>query len=154
MTDHNIGRLFVAIQVVLLVALIATPAADHWPTPRWLSVLGLVAILAGMIVVILATTRLGSALTANPMPKEAAQLATAGFYAVVRHPIYSGVLLATIGVAVRSGNAATAAVGLVLVVFFHIKARWEETKLAAQYPDYQEYARRTPRFVPGLRPRS
>jgi protein-S-isoprenylcysteine O-methyltransferase Ste14 len=37
----------------------------------------------------------------------------------------------------------------VTVVFFDRKARWEEAQLRERYPDYAEYASRTPRFVPG-----
>ena len=34
------------------------------------------------------------------------------------------------------------------VAFFHVKAAWEERRLAQRYDDYPAYARRTGRFVP------
>lgn len=36
-----------------------------------------------------------------------------------------------------------------LAVLFMAKARWEEARLRERYPGYADYARRTPRFVPG-----
>jgi protein-S-isoprenylcysteine O-methyltransferase Ste14 len=32
--------------------------------------------------------------------------------------------------------------------FFNVKARWEGSMLRAKFPEYSDYARRTPRFVP------
>ena len=38
-----------------------------------------------------------------------------------------------------------------LAVVLHFKARYEERALSARYPDYAEYARRTPALIPLLR---
>ena len=53
--------------------------------------------------------------------------------------------------ALSRGRFAFLATVAVTVVFFHVKARWEEAQLAERYPGYREYAARTPRFIP--RPR-
>lgn len=58
-------------------------------------------------------------------------------------------LLIVVGLTLRSGSFVTLAVAVVTVVFFDRKARWEEAQLRERYPDYAEYASRTPRFVPG-----
>ena len=43
----------------------------------------------------------------------------------------------------------------VLIPFFHAKARREERWLREQFPDYADYERRVPRFIPRFgRPRS
>ena len=60
-----------------------------------------------------------------------------------------GVLSIVVGLTLRSGSVVTLSVALVTVVFFDRKARWEEAQLRERYPDYAEYASRTPRFVPG-----
>jgi protein-S-isoprenylcysteine O-methyltransferase Ste14 len=143
---------FVAVQAALLVSLAISPRADDWPTPGWLDVLGYAAMVAGLVVVVVAGRRLGSALTPTPVPADHATLATAGPYRRVRHPIYSGVLLVVLGIAIRSGSLVTAAVALITVAFFHLKAAWEERRLAERYPDYARYAAATPRFVPRIRP--
>jgi protein-S-isoprenylcysteine O-methyltransferase Ste14 len=82
------------------------------------------------------------------VPSASGHLTTDGLYRNVRHPIYSGVLLVTVGLVLRSGSVAGVAVGVALVVFFVVKARWEETRLNRRYPEYAAYAARTTRFVP------
>lgn len=144
----GVGWAFVAVQAVLLITLVALPGADHWPVPGWLRAIGLVLLVGGVALVAVAALRLGPALTPSPVPNEQGSLATTGLYGHVRHPIYSGVLLAVAGVTIGSGNLATLVVALATVVFFNTKAAWEERRLAEHYPDYATYAERTPRFVP------
>jgi protein-S-isoprenylcysteine O-methyltransferase Ste14 len=146
------GWLFVTAQAVLLIALIALPGRADWPTPAWVEAVGLVVVVAGIALMAVAGLRLGPSLTPTPVPTKDGALATTGLYGVVRHPIYTGILIAVTGVVVRSGSVVVLAVGIATVAFFHVKARWEEARLAERYPDYPEYAARTPRFVP--RPRS
>ncbi|MGF1599481.1 MAG: methyltransferase family protein [Acidimicrobiales bacterium] len=143
-----LGWVFVAVQAVLLVTLVALPGGTAWPTPPVVRVGGLVAVGCGLIVVVLAATGLGTALTATPVPRDGAALATSGLYRFVRHPIYSGILLAVAGSTVRAASWVTLAVALLTVVFFDAKARWEEERLAERYPGYARYAAVTPRFFP------
>lgn len=146
------GWAYVAIQAVLLVALIVLPGRSDWPTPPTVRLLGLILIVGGLAFVALASLRLGPALTATPVPTESGALTTTGLYRLVRHPIYTGVLAIVVGLTLRSGSWVTLAVGIVTVGFFHSKARWEEARLADRYPDYPAYAAVTPRFVPWPRP--
>ncbi len=60
-------------------------------------------------------------------------------------------LLFVVGVVAASGSIAKIVLGMVTIVFFNAKARWEERRLSSAYPGYSDYAARTPRFVP--RPR-
>jgi protein-S-isoprenylcysteine O-methyltransferase Ste14 len=75
-------------------------------------------------------------------------LVRSGPYRVVRHPIYSGLLLAAIGSALVTGP------GWLLVVigagaYFVVSLRVEETDMAAAFPEqYPEYARHTKRLIP------
>jgi protein-S-isoprenylcysteine O-methyltransferase Ste14 len=146
---RTIGWLFVAGQVVLLVALVLLPGRDDWPTPSWVWMVGQVLVIAGFVVMIAASLRLGRGLTATPVPNTRGQLITGGLYRYVRHPIYTGVLLIVVGLTLRSGSVVTLAVAVVTVVFFDRKARWEEAQLSKRYPDYADYASHTHRFVPG-----
>lgn len=151
------GWLFVAAQAVLLVVLVALPGGSAWPTPAPVRVLGIVLVAAGLALMGAAALRLGPALTPTPVPSARGELTTGGLYDLVRHPIYSGVLTAVVGIVARSGSLVTLAVGVATVAFFSLKARWEEARLAERYPDYPAYAARTPRFIPralpGLTPR-
>ncbi|MEZ5229928.1 MAG: isoprenylcysteine carboxylmethyltransferase family protein [Acidimicrobiales bacterium] len=146
-----LGWAFVAIQAILLVALVVLPSSDHWPTPSWLRTAGTVLVGVGLLETVVASLRLGRSLTPTPVPRERGSLATDGLYRYVRHPIYTGVLCIVAGLVAASGNVSTLAVGAVTVGFFHLKARWEEHRLAEHYPDYEAYAAVTPRFIP--RPR-
>jgi protein-S-isoprenylcysteine O-methyltransferase Ste14 len=142
--------LFVGVQIVLLVALAVlsgSPRSD-WPTPPLVRALAALCTLGGLVVVVIASLQLGRSLTATPVPNDRGELRTTGLYGVVRHPIYSGLLLVVIGLAVRSASWITAVVAVVTIAFFHAKASWEERRLTDHYPGYAAYAARTGRFVP------
>ncbi|MFY9708761.1 MAG: isoprenylcysteine carboxylmethyltransferase family protein [Candidatus Cybelea sp.] len=84
-----------------------------------------------------------------PMTRRAnPELVTSGPYALVRHPIYSGLLLAMIG----SGLALSVswAIGLLIVgPYFIYSARAEEQTMADAFPQqYPAYRTRTKMFVP------
>jgi protein-S-isoprenylcysteine O-methyltransferase Ste14 len=150
MDPRRLGWLFVAAQVVLLVSLVLLPGGSAWPTPGWVEGVGLAISLFGALLAVVASRRLGRALTPTPVPAERGELTTAGLYGLVRHPIYTGVLLIVLGIVVRSGSVLALAVGAVTLVFFTVKARWEEGQLLARYPAYRSYAAAVPRFIPSL----
>lgn len=147
MNPRAIGWAFVGAQFVLLATLILLPGRDHWPTPGWLSALGLVVVVTGVGLAAVAALRLGPALTPTPMPNDGG-LVTGGLYRWVRHPIYSGVLLVVVGLTLPSGSVVTLVVGVITVAFFNFKAAWEERRLAERYPGYEAYRARTGRFIP------
>ena len=148
MSDRAIGWSFVAIQVMLLGALIFLPGSDDWPTPQWLRTLGTVVNVLGFAVLLIAAFGLGSSLTATPVPKKSGALATGGLYRYARHPIYTGVLMIVVALVATSGSWMHLAIGVVTVTFFSVKARWEEQRLRLEYPEYDAYARETGRFAP------
>lgn len=93
---------------------------------------------------------LGRNRTSFPKPRKGSELVQRGIYAKVRHPLYTSVMLASLGWALiwQSGPAFVAAV--ILMPFFHTKARQEEQWLRKQFPEYGDYERRAPRFIPRL----
>jgi protein-S-isoprenylcysteine O-methyltransferase Ste14 len=146
--NKAIGWGFVGAQIVLLAAFVLVPSASDWTTPRPLNSIAALTALLGLIIVAVAAAGLGQALTATPVPKDGGQLRTTGLYRFVRHPIYSGMLLFVASSVVSSTSFVKAAIGGALVVFFTVKSNWEEAQLRRQYPDYDEYAARTPRMIP------
>ena len=75
-------------------------------------------------------------------------LVRSGPYRVVRHPIYSGLLLAIIGSALATGPGLLVAV-VAAGAYFIASLRVEEADMAAAFPDeYAEYARHTKRLIP------
>ncbi len=146
--EKLVGWLFVGVQIVLIGLLIVLPGGDAWSRPQWVRAVTQVLFFAGLGIVLAGSVGLGRLLTATPEPKAHGQLRTGGLQSVVRHPIYSGVMLLVAGMVLRSGNLLALFVGCVLVVFFNVKARWEEARLRRAYADYDEYARSVPRFIP------
>jgi protein-S-isoprenylcysteine O-methyltransferase Ste14 len=150
--DVRTARLLVAIQMVLLVALVLVPGRGAPPGAPLLVVAAVAAVVGGAVV-LLGAGALGRGLTAAPLPNAHARLRTGGLYRYVRHPIYSGVLLCAAAYTAAAGGWAKVAVLALLVVHLNVKARWEERHLARRFPEYAGYAARTPRFVPRVRPR-
>ena len=99
--------------------------------------------LVGVILLFVALQTLGRAVQIAPAPRVEAELVTRGVYGRLRHPIYTAIVLIVVGFVLRGITPAGAVIALVIVVFLMIKARYEETLLAARYPQYAEYRRRT-----------
>jgi protein-S-isoprenylcysteine O-methyltransferase Ste14 len=73
-----------------------------------------------------------------------------GPYGIVRHPIYTGIILAAIALAIVKGTLLALAGALLATIGFWIKARLEETFLREQLgaEAYDAYRRRVPMLVP------
>ena len=94
---------------------------------------------------------LGRNRTPYPQPREGSELVQHGVYAQVRHPLYTSVILASLRWSLIWQSWPAFIAALVLIPFFHAKARREELWLREQFPGYADYERRVPRFVPRLR---
>jgi protein-S-isoprenylcysteine O-methyltransferase Ste14 len=76
------------------------------------------------------------------------ELVTSGPYAYVRHPIYSGLMLAMIGSVLAVGLVWLALL-VISFVYFLVSARTEEKMMVAQFPDaYPAYRQRTRMLIP------
>ena len=145
------GGGWVALQVVLfVVAAVVGWLGMRWPpTARpWLWVAGIVALVAGVGLLLAGGAGLGKQLTPFPRPVDTGVLRQDGIYGLVRHPIYGGVLVLLLGWGLVSSPLALIPF-LLAGGFFDAKRRREEVWLMAKYPDYTAYAERVPRrFVP------
>ncbi len=73
-----------------------------------------------------------------------------GPYRVVRHPIYSGLLIALLGSGLATGPGWLLAV-VAGGAYFLMSIQVEEADMAAAFPDeYPDYAKRTKRLIPFL----
>jgi protein-S-isoprenylcysteine O-methyltransferase Ste14 len=80
------------------------------------------------------------------------QLIRTGPYSWVRHPIYSGLLLATLGTALARREPRGLLALVLLTLGFWIKSRMEEGFMRKTFgPEYQEYSRSTGALIPRLR---
>jgi len=148
-----IAWLMVAVQFGLIAVIVLAPGSDVWRLSPATSVLLRIASWTGIVIMVAGAVGLQRGLTAAPLPNAHAQLRDGGLYRLVRHPIYSGLLLFAVASAASSRSLVVSAACVLLVALIAVKARWEERRLAERFPDYAAYAARTPRFVPHLLPR-
>lgn len=152
-TPSAIGNLWIAAQAAALflwvwVTLQVPDLLNKWCTIIPLSILGVLLILFGLILSLVSTVSLGRNLTPNPVPKSSAKLVQSGWYQYVRHPIYGGILLVAWGISLPLLHVPSLVAATGLLLFFHIKARYEESHLRKRFPEYDEYSKSTWRFLP------
>jgi len=81
--------------------------------------------------------------------KEDHQLVRRGPYAIVRHPIYSGFMLATLGTAIAQGQLAGLVSTVMIVLAWGYKSRVEERFMTARFgAEYDQYRREVKALVP------
>jgi len=100
-----------------------------------------------------ARIHLGRFWSSNVGRKADHRIIDTGPYGIVRHPIYSGITLASVGTAVlRATPGAWIGVAL-LTIGWYVKARLEERFLREELGtgNYDAYARRVPMLVPFTR---
>jgi len=88
---------------------------------------------------------LGRAFSIMP---EARRLVTHGPYRVVRHPLYICEEVAVIGVFIQVLSPLAVFIFIMHAVFQVRRMLNEETVLEGTFPEYADYARRTPRLIP------
>lgn len=71
-----------------------------------------------------------------------------GAYAVVRHPIYAGVILMSLGWGLYQASWLVLLYAAALFVLFDLKSRREEVWLAERFAEYPEYQRRVKKLLP------
>lgn len=148
------GWLLVAIQAALLAVLIAGRQANLWKVGGPLGTAGNLLRLIGLATIASGAIELGRAASVHPEPTRRGTLKRRGLYRLARHPIYTGVIIFSAGVTLTSASVRAVGAFAALIVLLNIKARFEEQLLAARFPEYEAYAQRTPRFVPGARVRA
>jgi protein-S-isoprenylcysteine O-methyltransferase Ste14 len=146
----SIAWALVGAQFGLLAGLFVLPSGELWPRGLVTLVVGGIMVAAGVAIVAIAGLGLGQALTPVPIPKEGAPLITKGIYRYVRHPIYSGVVLAALGLVIIGASAGHIVGWIALYVVLSIKASGEESMLTERHPDYAAYASSTGRLLPKL----
>jgi protein-S-isoprenylcysteine O-methyltransferase Ste14 len=157
-TESAVSRLLHVVPLVLAVALLAPPELGIPPLDaRFLPLqtgwfwVGAALTLAGLLFTVWARVELGRNWSGIVTVKEGHELITGGPYRFVRHPIYTGLLLAFIGWAIgRVEWRGVLAVVLVLAALWR-KLRIEEAWMREQFGDaYLSYSERVAVLVPYL----
>lgn len=148
------GEWWVVAQFILVPLLVLllwlVPWGRGWPAPLdWLGrIAGLLLLMGAAWLLLAGVLHLGRNLTANPKPIDNGQLVQRGAYAVVRHPIYAGIILGFLAIALFFNSLVGVIGAIILLVFFDQKSRREEAWLAAAYAGYADYQRRTRKLIP------
>lgn len=147
------GGIWVLVQVPVLLLAAIVPVrfgAGQFVPHHPLAYAGVVVTVLGVLLCVWGLTGLGEALTPFPQPLYDASLHRQGAYKLMRHPIYAGLILASLGWTLWRLSLDGALPVLALAVFFDRKAAYEEVWLRRQYEQYVEYARRVKKFIPGI----
>src|SRR5580692_156220 len=119
------------------------------PDQLWIAWLGSALCAAGVLFALWARRTIGKDWSAEVQIKEGHQLIRPGPYARIHHPIYTGILLATLGTALVIGEYRGLLAVLLFLVGFARKARKEESFLAAEFgAAFDEHRRHTGFFLP------
>jgi protein-S-isoprenylcysteine O-methyltransferase Ste14 len=124
-------------------------------TQRWLPdpvpMIGLAVQVLGLLLAISARRHLGRNWSGNIRVAEDHQLVRSGPYRVIRHPIYSAMLVMFLGTSIADGTAHSIIGTAILFAAYARKIRLEEETLRGTFGDaYDEYRKRTWALIPFL----
>lgn len=121
------------------------------PRALWIAWLGAAITAAGVLFAIWARIHIGRYWSATVALKDEHQLIRSGPYARIRHPIYTGILLAIAGSAIAVGTYAGLLALAIFVMSLWLKGRKEEALLAGEFGSaFDEHRRHTGFFLPKL----
>lgn len=140
--------LIVAVLVLVLLRVFRPGSlADHDPI---LQALGAVLFLAGLSLAVWARIYLGRNWGMPMTQKDEPELVTSGPYHLVRHPIYSGILMGILGTSLATNLYWLIAL-IIIGIYFIYSARVEEGLMDATFPStYPTYKTKTKMLIPFL----
>jgi protein-S-isoprenylcysteine O-methyltransferase Ste14 len=139
---------YVSMQVIML----ALAPIEKWSTgihvsglQRWIG--GTIG-LSGFVAAYMAYRVLGRNFRVFAAPRRSGTLATSGIYSKVRHPMYTAVIFAFLGYVIYWGSKWSFLFWLMMTALYVIKAYKEESVLEQRYSGYNDYRKRTWKFIP------
>ncbi len=154
------SRLLHLVPLAVAAALLAvqTFPALPWLNARWVPAtpwtvwIGAAMLAGGLAFTVWARRTLGRNWSATVTLKQDHALVVEGPYRLVRHPIYTGLLLGFAGSALARGDARGILVVVIVVLALWRKLRLEERWMVERFgADYDDYRRRVPALVPFVR---
>lgn len=155
--NNSRGEYWVVAQGISIVLFILLPVyRPTWlvfPTSNWLYLSwGIATAIANVALVLLlkGLLDLGQQLTPLPYPKSEGQLVRSGVYSLVRHPLYSGIILLSLSWAIFQLSLSHLMGVIFLFVLLNAKASREEAWLTEKYSDYSDYRNNVKKLIPWL----
>jgi protein-S-isoprenylcysteine O-methyltransferase Ste14 len=122
------------------------PLVPHTPLVQWL---GVAIAACGVAVAFWARFHLGANWSGVVTLKEGHELIRTGPYRNIRHPIYTGILLAFLGNVIQIGAVRGLIALAIIWTAFYVKARREESFLVQEFgPKFDEHTQHTGMFLP------
>ena len=144
---------FLIVIVVLSTTRIPLPwlYRQLWPSGLWPFWIGAAVTVVGLLFAIWAREHLGSNWSRSVTIKQGHELIITGPYAVVRHPIYTGILAGFLGTAIALSQVRGFIVLVLIFLILWVKLRMEEQWMRSQFGEtYATYAHQTAALVPYL----
>jgi protein-S-isoprenylcysteine O-methyltransferase Ste14 len=139
---------FVVLVLVFRRGFAARSGSVVWPQTITTNILADLATIGGLILFIQSHRALGRNWSLDVVVQEKHQLIENGPYGYIRHPLYSGVLLMFMGMALYCGRTGCIILFVYCVFGVYFKSQMEERLLARTFPAYSEYKRRTKALIP------
>ena len=146
--SQSFGLLFAIVAAFLLPYLPIFQFLNFAPVNPVVSSIGVILCAAGMAFLVWARQHLGRNWSQTVSTKEGQELVTSGPYRYVRHPMYTGGLIACIGSAIVAGGAWIFLL-VILGAIFLWRVGAEDRLMAQQFPtEYPDYKKRTKALIP------
>lgn len=139
---------YVSLQALILIIAPVEHALRNLQVSFLHQVLGCVLMIAGLGVALVSYRALGRNFRVYAAPRRSGTLVTSEIYAWIRHPMYIGVVLLFMGYILLWGSLISVPLWLAFSILYVIKTVKEEAILSDRFPEYEDYRRRTWKFIP------
>src|SRR5580692_10867814 len=149
----RILRVFIFLIAIVLLSITSIPLPwlyfELWPSGLWSFWVGAAITIAGLLFAVWARVYLGRNWSRSVTIKQDHELIATGPYAMVRHPIYTGILTGFFGMAIAISQVRGFVAVVLIFLVFWAKFRMEEQWMRSQFGEaYNAYAHRTKALVP------
>jgi protein-S-isoprenylcysteine O-methyltransferase Ste14 len=121
------------------------PLTPHTFLSEWI---GAAVCLIGLAITIWSRWTLAGNWSSDVRFKQGHELVQTGPYRFVRHPIYTGILIMCLAIAIQFGRLHQWVGVLIIGIGLWIKLKQEETVMRQHFPEYGEYRKRVRALVP------
>jgi protein-S-isoprenylcysteine O-methyltransferase Ste14 len=140
-------RAWFGLQAMLFGALVSAPLLHRKRVSALTRVAGVGLLGAGAAVAVAGYRELGQSHSAWTAP-QGDRVTRTGIYSTIRHPIYCGWLLGSLGFEIAVGSPLGLGLAATLVVFYDVKSREEDRQLRARFAEAAGYQASVKRFIP------
>src|ERR1700756_1912200 len=152
------SRILRALAFLIVIVLLSTTRIplpwlyrELWRSGIWSFWIGAAITVVGLLFAVWARQHLGSNWSRSVTIKQGHELITTGPYALVRHPIYTGILGGFLGTAIALSQVRGVIAFVLVFLVFWAKFRMEEWWRRSQFGEtYASYAQQTAALVPYL----